>query len=194
MLQAQGQASRSIVRSILALAADRPGLASTLTGRFLDVGTGVGGIALEAAERCPRLRVVGLDIWEPALALARGNVAASPHAPRIEIRSQDVTLFDEPGAYTLAWLPAPFLSLPAAELALDRLAAAVAADGYVVVGFYTLPPDKAGAALAALRITRSGGHAWESAALEQQLTARGFVEVETCPGPPNVTLVIGRRR
>jgi len=81
----------------------------------------------------------------------------------------------------------------AAEQALDRLGAALAPGGYLVVGHYALPPDKTAAALAALRITRSGGHAWDSAALEQQLGARGFVDVETCPGPPNVGLVIGRR-
>src|SRR5712691_2436376 len=63
-LQAWGQASRQNIRSIIALAADRPRLASSLTGRFLDVGTGVGAMALEAAEQCPSLQVVGLDIWE----------------------------------------------------------------------------------------------------------------------------------
>jgi len=193
MLQAQGQASRANVRSFLSLAADRPKLAAALAGRFLDVGTGVGGIAIEAAEQCVGLQVVGIDIWEPALALARANVGASPHAARIEIRSQDVTLLDEPAAYSLAWLPAPFLSLPVAEMALDRLTEALAPAGYLIVGFYALPEDTVAAALAALRVTRSGGHAWDSAALEQQLSARGFVDVETCPGPPNVTFVIGRR-
>jgi|SRR5271156_1922062 len=49
MLQAQGQASRQNVRNNLKLAKDRPRLAGVLTGRFLDVGTGVGTIALEAA-------------------------------------------------------------------------------------------------------------------------------------------------
>ena len=66
-------------------------------------------MALEAAELCPSLQVDGLDIWEPSLALARANVAASRHAARIEIRAQDVTQLDEHAAYTLAWLPAPFL-------------------------------------------------------------------------------------
>jgi hypothetical protein len=56
MLQAQGQASRQIVRSILELAPDRPKLAAALHGRFLDVGTGVAAIALEAAECCPELQ------------------------------------------------------------------------------------------------------------------------------------------
>src|SRR4029077_120753 len=96
--------------------------AASLAGRFLDVGTGVGAMALEAAEQCPPVQVVGIDIWEPSWAWAHATVAASPYASRIEIRSQDVMQLDEPAAYTLAWLPAPFLPRPIAEIALDRLA------------------------------------------------------------------------
>ena len=95
VLRALGQASRQNVRSIVTLANDRPRLAASLAGRFLDVGTGVGAMAPEAAELCPSLQVVGLDIWEPSLALARANVAASPHAARVEIRAQNVTQLDE---------------------------------------------------------------------------------------------------
>jgi hypothetical protein len=50
------------------------------------------------------------------LALARANVAASPHAARIEIRAQDLTQLDERDAYTLAWLALPFMARPIAEL------------------------------------------------------------------------------
>ncbi|HEY1430499.1 MAG TPA: class I SAM-dependent methyltransferase [Stellaceae bacterium] len=192
ILQAQGQASRQNIRGIIALASDRPRLAASLSGRFLDVGTGVGAMALEAADQCPSLQVVGIDIWEPSLGLARANVAASPHAARIEIRAQDVTQLDELAAYTLAWLPAPFLPRPVAEAALDRLAVALAPKGHLVVGLYAVPTDKAGAALTALRVVRSGGHLWDIAEMEQQLRVRGFVDVETCLIPPT-TFVIGRR-
>jgi precorrin-6B methylase 2 len=192
ILEAQGQASRQNVRSIIALASDRLRLAASLTGRFLDVGTGVGAMALEAADLCPSLKVVGLDIWEPSLALARANVAASPYASRIEIRAQDVTQLDEHAAYTLAWLAAPFLERPVAEAALDRLAVALAPNGYLVVGLYAMPTDKAGAAITALRIVRSGGHEWDTAEMEQQLRARGFQDVETCVNPPTC-FVMGHR-
>src|SRR5262245_52449328 len=161
MLHAQGQASRAIVHGLIALAADRPALAASLDGRMLDVGTGVGALALEAAAQRPSLEIVGIDIWDPALALARANVAASPHAARIQVRVQDVTRLDEVAAYTLTWLPAPFLTRAVAQAALDRLAAALAPGGYLVVGLYLPPADAVGAALAALRLTRSGGHMWQ---------------------------------
>ena len=53
VLQALGQASRQNIRTLMALAATRPSLAASLAGRFLDVGTGVGAMALEAAEAMP---------------------------------------------------------------------------------------------------------------------------------------------
>jgi SAM-dependent methyltransferase len=192
MLQAQGHASRFAAHRMIALAADRPALAAALTGRFLDVGTGVGAIALELAAACPSLTAVGIDIWEPALALARANVAASPHAARIEIRAQDVTQLSEVAAYMLAWLPTPFLTQTAAQVALDRLTVALAPGGFLVVGFQPAPPDPIGAALAGLRLARSGGHQWESTSMEAELRIRGLIAVETCAGQP-VTFVIGRR-
>ncbi|MHC2109318.1 SAM-dependent methyltransferase [Methylobacterium sp. CM6246] len=192
MLQAQGQASRVVVRRLAGLAAERPALAAALTGRLLDVGTGVGGMALEAAAQWPSLHVVGLDIWEPALELARANVAASPFRSRIDLRLQDVTQVDDPAGYSLTWLPAPFLSADAARTALDRLTVALEPKGYLVVGLYAPPPDPVGAALAALRLARSGGHLWSCAAMEAELRSREFTAIETCAGQP-VTLVIGRR-
>ncbi|MGE0853819.1 MAG: methyltransferase domain-containing protein [Hyphomicrobiaceae bacterium] len=192
MLQAQGQASRAVLHRMVALAAERPALEAALRGRFLDVGTGVGAIALEAAAQFPSLRIVGLDIWEPALALARANVAGSPHVERIAIRAQDITSLDEVAAFTLAWLPAPFLTQVVAQTALDRLVAALVPGGYLVVGLYIPPADALGAALANLRLTRSGGHLWEREAMEDELRARGLSAVETCAGPHSVTFVMGR--
>jgi SAM-dependent methyltransferase len=192
MLRAQGQASRFAAHRTIALAAERPALAAALTGRFLDVGTGVGAIALELIAECPSLSAVGIDIWEPALALARANVAASPYAARIEIRAQDVTQLSDVAAYTLAWLPTPFLTQAAAQTALDRLAVALAPSGFLVVGLQPALADPIGAALAGLRLVRSGGHLWDSAAMEAELRSRGFMAVETCPGQL-ATFVMGRR-
>ena len=141
--------------------------------------------------RC-RWSAVGIDICELSLALARANVAASPHAARIELPAQDVTQLDELAAYTLAWLPAPFLPRPVAEVALDRLAVAMAPNGHLLVGLYAVPTDKVGAALTALRVAHSGGHVWDIAEMEQQPRARDFVNVETRQIPPT-TFVIARR-
>lgn len=64
VLQSQGQASRLVVRGIEALAARLPELGTMLRqpGAFLDVGTGVGLLAIEAAHSWPALNVVGIGI------------------------------------------------------------------------------------------------------------------------------------
>jgi len=63
ILQSQGQVSRLIVRGIDVMATQRPELGEMLQGpgAFLDVGTGVGWLAIEAAHSWPALRVVGVD-------------------------------------------------------------------------------------------------------------------------------------
>jgi methylase of polypeptide subunit release factors len=75
------------VRGIEALAAQRPWLSEALRrpGAFLDIGTGGGWLAVEATRSWPAQRVVGLDPWEPALVLARRNLAQSGVADRVEL-------------------------------------------------------------------------------------------------------------
>jgi len=64
ILESQGQVSRLIVRGIDTLAASRPALDTTLRqpGALLDIGTGVGWLAIEAARSWPTMRVVGACI------------------------------------------------------------------------------------------------------------------------------------
>jgi len=77
IVEAQGRFSRAIVTRIAELGAEQPDLETLLNqpGAFLDVGTGVGHLAIEAARTWPTLHVVGLDVWKPSLTLARANIA-----------------------------------------------------------------------------------------------------------------------
>jgi methylase of polypeptide subunit release factors len=197
VLQSMGDMSRMLPRRIMAFAADRPALAKALTGRFLDVGTGVGAIALEAAARNPTLRVVGLDIWDPAIAIARANVAASAVHERIEIRKQSIAELAEAATYTLAFLAAPFMGKALIEVALDRLAVAVAPEGYLVVSIYIPPADKVLGPLIELRRVRNGGHPWTIEDMGAAMTSRGFVDLEIQTGPSGrgfmPTLLFARR-
>jgi len=192
LLQTQGQSSRFAFQRILALSADRPLLQKTFQGRFLDVGTGVAGIALEAAKCCPSLLVDGIDVWEPSLSLARKNVEESPYADRITIKNLDVKELAEDPVYTLVWLPTMFMKRSIVEAALDRIAAASQKDAYLVAARYTAPADPEAAAFAALRTLRSGGEPIAQSEMEDMLSARGFVDIESDVSPL-ATFTLGRR-
>jgi precorrin-6B methylase 2 len=195
VLQAQGHGSRMGVRAIEKLAALRPGLHQTLRrpGAFLDVGTGVGWLAIEAARCWPALRVVGIDASERVLTLARENVAATGMANRVALRGQRVELLDDIEEFTLAWLPGPFLSSEIVAQALERTCRALRPDGWLVFVLYAPPPDPLGAALTALRTVRGGGHPWAPGEIESQLGALGFEHVETFATGLPILLVVGKR-
>jgi len=195
VLQAQGKASFLVVRAIEALAAQKPDLGETLKrpGAFLDVGTGVGWLAIEAARSWPAMKVVGIDPWEPALKIARANVAESGVADRIELRSQGVQQLQDCEAYSLVWLAGPFLPPEVVDVALERSRNALAPGGWLVFGLYTQPPDPLGQALTTLRVVRSGGHPWTANEIESRLGALEFEQIEVSALRPPVLMVVGKR-
>jgi ubiquinone/menaquinone biosynthesis C-methylase UbiE len=195
ILQSQGQVSRLIVRGIEAMAAQRPELRETLRrpGAFLDVGTGVGRLAIEAAHSWPVLRVVGVDPWEPALTLARKNRAESGVAKRVELRSQRVEQLEEEATFTLAWLPGPFIAAEIADRVLERVYRALVPGGWLIFGFNPPAPGALAEALASLRIVRSGGYPWTSREVEEKLEAHGFEQIEAYSPMPAILFVAGRR-
>ena len=195
ILESQGQVSRLIVRAIDALATRRPELGAMLQrgGAFLDVGTGVGWLAIDVARSWPAMRIVGVDPWEPALALARENLAKSGVAERIELRSQCAEHLDDVATFTLAWVPGPFIGAAIADRALERIHRALAPGGWLIFGINVTPPGPLEEALTALRNVRSGGYSWTPREVEERLRASDFQKVESfSPGDP-ILLVIGRR-
>jgi ubiquinone/menaquinone biosynthesis C-methylase UbiE len=195
ILQSQGQVSRLIVRGIDAMAGQRPELSATLRrpGVFLDVGTGVGWLAIEAARSWPALRVVGIDPWEPALTLAHKNLAQSGVAERVELRPQRVEQLGEEALFTLAWLPGPFIAVDIADRALERVHRALVRGGWLIFGINPPPPGPLAEALTSLRIVRSGGYPWKSKEVEEKLQAHGFKQIEVYSPMPPIVFVVGRR-
>jgi len=98
------------------------------------------------------LRVVAVDPWEPALTLARQNLAQSGVAERVELRSQRVEQFEEATTFIVAWLPGPFIAGEIADRALGRVYCAPVAGGWLVFGFNLPPHGRLEEVLASLRI------------------------------------------
>jgi len=195
VLQSQGQVSRLIVRGIDALAARLPELRATIRqpGLFLDVGTGVGWLAIEAARCWTALRVIGIDRWEPALALARQNLATSDVAARVELRLQSVEQLEEEATVSLAWLPGPFIAADIADRALGRVRRALRPGGWLIFGLYGPAPTRLAEAVTCLRTVRDGGYSWAPDEVVDRLRAVYFESVEALSVAPPISFVIGRR-
>jgi SAM-dependent methyltransferase len=195
ILQSQGRLSRVVVRAIEALARERPELGARLQrpGVFLDIGTGVGWLAIEAARAWPALRVVGVDPWEPALALARQNLAASDVAQRVELRALTIEDLDETAAFTLAWLPGPFIGEDVTDRALAVIRRALAPGGWLVFGVNAASRDPLGEALTRLRTVRSGGYPWTPEEVANRLRKHGYERIDTFAPALPIRLVTGQR-
>ncbi|HEV7990871.1 MAG TPA: CoA transferase [Gemmatimonadaceae bacterium] len=198
MLRAQGRGSSAfgpVLREAIAPRLD--GLVERLGtdgSAMLDVGVGVAALSLALARLWPRLRVVGLDTWEPALAIARQSVADAGMTDRIALRLENVAQMTDLGAFDLIWMPISFIAPDVLSPALGRLYAATRPGGWIIANMYAGMDDLT-SALARLRTIRSGGVVLPPSDVEAMLRAVGFEHVHTLPSEllPPVSLTVGRR-
>ena len=196
ILQERGRGSRSVARHFANLARQRPELDAILTDcDFLDIGTGVGWLAIEAANLWSGMRIVGLDIWEPSLQLAETNIAAEGLQDRITLRRQSISDIDDEAAFDLVWLPSPFLPRDVVISALPRIAHALRLGGFLLFGMFAPhSPDALSRSLSNLQIIRSGGHIWQAEEITEQLGNIGLHDMEFVGGEGRSgSLVIARR-
>ena len=176
-----------------ALAAAAPELADI--GSFLDVGTGVGLLAVAAARVWPRAAITGIDVWPPALGQAADTVQRAGLGDRVTIREQDVTALDDAQAYDCAWVPTFFLTEPALDAALPRLFRSLRPGGWLVLGRMVSPPDPLAEAVTALRTVRGGGTDFDAKSLAAALEGAGCTGIRAVPrqGPAPLEYIIGSR-
>jgi Methyltransferase domain len=123
LLRAQGSASGAVARLIASAGLGSP------DARILDVGTGVAGLAVALCSTFPNATVVGIDPWEPALAIARENVAEAGLEERIALLATPIESFDDPDGFDLAWLPSFFIPEPVFAEAIERIFAVTRPGG-----------------------------------------------------------------
>lgn len=193
VLQERGRGSRAVVRNIANLARQRPALAATLSNaKFLDIGTGVGWLAIEAAKTWSGMQIIGLDIWEPSLELANTNIAAEGLQNRITLRRQSVTDIEDEAAFDIIWIPGPFLPREVVNSALPRMVRALTPAGFLLFGMFPSRPNPLSQALSELLTIRSGGHPWRFDELKEQLGAVGLHDIEYAAGDDSGTMVIAK--
>ncbi len=198
LLQAQGDASAGLAPMFkanilpglgdLAARLERPG------ARFLDVGVGVGALAIAMCRAWPELHVVGLDTFDVPLAVARENVVRASLAERIELRRIGVEELADEESFELAWLPAFFIPEAVVGQAMSRVHAALRPGGWVLLPLIGAAGDDRQRAVAALVSDLWGGPAFSVAGAESLLKEAGFSSVRTLAGPPWApALVVGQR-
>jgi len=176
-----------------ALAARVPELAGLTS--FLDVGTGVGLLAIAAARTWPAAAITGIDIWDPALRIAAENVKNAGLEDRITLRHQDVASLDDSASYDCIWFPTFFVTESVLEAAVPRLVRSLRPGGSLVLGRMAPPPEPLPQAVNTLRTIRGGGADYDPKRLAEALEAAGCTDITALPrsGPAPLEYVIGRR-
>jgi precorrin-6B methylase 2 len=199
MLQAAGDVSIAAPRALRrTMASHLPGLAERLASpgaSFLDVGVGVGALSIEMARLWPTLRIVGVDRWAPALALARDRVRAAGLAERIALREQSAEELPDVDAFDLAWIPGAFVSEEATPTLIRRIHRALRPGGWLLFAIICSGDDTLAAAVARLRTAMFGGFVTTNETIELLLSRQGFLDVRTLsPSRGSRSAVVAARR
>lgn len=199
LLQGIGRQSAPIAGIVAAASGELDGLAEALArpgATLLDVGTGTGWLAMAFAQAFPAARVVGIDIFERSLALARQNVAAAGLADRVELRTEDATRLAADDAYDAIWLPMPFLPRAIVPAIMAAAVGALRPGGWLLPGTFAGPPDPLSRLLIDLRTVRAGGHPWDGADLVDEIASHGLQDAHEVPRTwtAPVRLYAARRR
>jgi protein-L-isoaspartate O-methyltransferase len=136
------------------------GAAPELAGvrSLLDVGTGVGLLAVAATAVWPEATVTGIDVWEPSLERARANVERAGLTDRITLRHQDLAALDDSDAFDCAWVPTFFFDAAEMPQVVAAVVRAVRPGGWTVLGRYEPPADGVARAANDVHTIRGGGH------------------------------------
>jgi ubiquinone/menaquinone biosynthesis C-methylase UbiE len=198
ILQSIGAFSSEFPDSLKQTMPNLEGLANRLEspdGAFLDVGVGVGAISIAMARMWPLVRVVGIDPWRPALAIANENVKTAGLNARIELREQAAQELSDTQVFDLAFFPSFFIAEGVIRAALLRVHRALRPGGWISFAIQNPGPDALTASLARLRTVLWGGHPWTAGEAEALLRQAGFTQVQSLPSGPNAPIVriIGRR-
>ncbi|MGH8573519.1 MAG: SAM-dependent methyltransferase, partial [Gammaproteobacteria bacterium] len=143
----------------------------------------------------PTLRVVGIDVFETALQLARRNVAEAGLDGRIDLRPEPVQELTDENCYDLAWVPVMFLPADVAARGLHRVRAALHPGGWAVVG--SLAAEGEGLQPAVLRLMSllfGSGRLFSHHAAEM-LGAADYESIRVLPAAPGVPIgmIVARR-
>jgi precorrin-6B methylase 2 len=184
LLEAQGRSGKGAIPAMIQAIRQNPELAARLgqpSASFLDVGVGVGVIAIELCRAFPALRVVGLEPAAAPLARARANVAAAQLADRVELRQQGGQELQDGEAFDLAYVAQVFLPDGVFEAGLARVWRALRPGGWLSMPAISAAGKDLEAALSRLRNLLWGGGVRLPEQVAESARAVGFASVQVVP-------------
>ncbi len=151
---------------------------ATDTAHFLDIGTGVGCLALAMASRWPCLRVVAMEPFGPPLAEARRNFENSPLSDRIELRPSGLEELIDERLFDLVWLPQMFVPGKLFRQGLGPVWRALRPGGWIWLSALNESGTKLRFAISQLRNVVWGGDPIRAADLKSLLCEARFTEIQ----------------
>jgi predicted O-methyltransferase YrrM len=188
LLQAQGDASAAMPgifkSNLLPSMGDLAARLERQGARLLDVGVGVGSLAIAMCRAFPQLHVVGVDSFDVPLAMARANVTRAGLEGRIELRLGTIEDLGASGSFDLAWLPTFFIDEAVLPAATARVHAALRPGGWILFPTGANPAaTERQRAHFALVTDLWGGPALSIERAESLLNDAGFGSIRPLPGP-----------
>jgi hypothetical protein len=199
MLESQGDSSMALAGMMkMNLVPSLDGLAGRLErpgARVLDVGVGVGSLAMGLCRAFPAISVVGIDAAEAPLAIAKERVAKSGLGDRIELRRGPIESLSDRDVFDLVWLPSFFVAEEILPSVLARIHASMHEGAWMIVGTSAAPAaTEKQQAVFSLVTDLWGGPVLTVSGAETLLTNAGFTSVRGIQGPPWAPLMFVARR
>jgi len=199
LLEAAGDVTAGLPRRLrTAIAPKLDGLEARLSSAgaaFLDIGVGVGVLAIEMARLWPELTVVGIDTWAPALTMARDRVRAADLEHRIVLREQAGEAIEDVEAFDLAWIPSVFVPERVLPKVMARVHVALRPGGWLLLPMMRAAGEPLQAAITRLRVAHFGGSLLTTERAGALLAEQGFVNVHPLPAPAdsNAAMMVAQR-
>lgn len=197
LLQAQGDASSGFAvgfaMHLVHQLGDLPARLAQPGARFLDVGVGVAALSIGMCQQFPNLQVVGLDVADAPLALARAGIARAGLGERIELRQLPVQELREEAGFDIGWLPTCFVSAAEVPRAIARVRAALRPGGWILIPAINPAAAENARAVWSMVNERWGGPVLQCPEVEALLAEAGFSGARTLPGPSWTALVAAPR-
>jgi SAM-dependent methyltransferase len=132
ILQAQGVFSEFIATECVPLFPKMKALVQKSHAKFLDVGAGVGRIALKMCELYPQLQAVAIEPIDAPFLLAQQNISASDYKDRVELRQMGVEDLTDIAIFDVIWIAQGFIPDEAFLPAIAKMKSALKPGGMIL--------------------------------------------------------------